>query len=210
MRTLTIDLVTDIVCPWCFIGSRRLDEALASLPDVEATVRHVPFLLDPSAPTGGGDLRERLRAKYRTDPERMFKNVEAQARSSGIPLDFAKVTRWCSTVEAHTLLRHAEAKGTQRALVGALYNAYFLEGRDVGDPEVLADIASAHGFKRDEAPSLVRDAQGLAVTRKEAASVAAQGIQGVPFFIFGEQFAASGAQPAEVIRGAIEKALDEG
>jgi len=207
MRTLTIDVVSDVMCPWCFIGARRLDEALAALPDVTATVRHVPFLLDPSTPEGGADLRERLRAKYRMDPDRMFGQVEAAAQSAGIPLDFAKVRRSFPTAAAHTLLRHAEARGTQRGLLRALYEAYFLGGEDVGSPEHLADIAAAHGFTRDEALRLTTDVAELAETRREAASVAAQGVTGVPFFIFDERLAASGAQPPEVLRGAIEKAL---
>ena len=151
MRTLTIDVVSDVMCPWCFIGARRLDEALAAMPDVTATVRHVPFLLDPATPEGGADLRERLRAKYRMDPDRMFGQVESAAQSAGIPLDFAKVRRSYPTAAAHTLLRHAEARGTQRGLLRALYEAYFLGGEDVGSPEHLADIAAAHGFTRDEA-----------------------------------------------------------
>jgi predicted DsbA family dithiol-disulfide isomerase len=210
MRTLTIDVVSDVMCPWCFIGARRLDAALAPLPDVKATIRHVPFLLDPSTPEGGADLRERLRTKYRADPERMFAQVEAAAKSSGIPLDFAKVRRSFPTVAAHTLLRHAAAKGTQHALLDALYAAYFLEGRDVGDGAVLAEIASAHGFTAEEATRLIADPAELAATRDEVAGVAEQGVTGVPFFIFDERFAASGAQPVEVMRGAIERCLAEG
>lgn len=207
MRALTIDVVSDVMCPWCFIGARRLDEALAALPDVQASVRHVPFLLDPSTPEGGADLRERLRAKYRMDPDRMFGQVEAAARSAGIPLDFSKVRRSYPTAAAHTLLRHAEPRGTQRALLRALYEGYFLAGDDVGSPERLAELASAHGFTRDEALRLATDPAELAETRKEAAAVAAQGVTGVPFFIFDDRLAASGAQPAEVLRGAIERAL---
>jgi predicted DsbA family dithiol-disulfide isomerase len=111
------------------------------------------------------------------------------------------------TAAAHTLLRHAEARGTQKALLHALYEAYFLRGEDVGSAEHLAEIAAAHGFTRDEAMRLTTDADELAETRREAAAVAAQGVTGVPFFIFDERLAASGAQPPEVLRGAIEKAL---
>ncbi len=209
MRTLTIDVVSDVMCPWCFIGARRLDAALAGLPDVQATVRHVPFLLDPATPAGGADLRERLRTKYRADPERMFGRVEAEARASGIPLDFAKVRRSFPTLAAHTLLRHAEARGTQHALLDALYAAYFLEGRDVGDPAALAEIAARHGFTADEAARLAADPAELEATRREVESVAAQGVTGVPFFIFDDRLAASGAQPVEVLRGAIERCLAE-
>src|SRR5580658_347341 len=118
---LSIDIVSDVICPWCFIGARRLDQALASLTEpITAEVSFHPFLLDPKTPPEGADLRERLRAKYGVDPERMFARVEAAARESGIPLDFSKVRRTPSTVAAHTLLDAAYPKGTQHALAGAL------------------------------------------------------------------------------------------
>jgi predicted DsbA family dithiol-disulfide isomerase len=204
---LSIDIVSDVICPWCFIGVRRLDQALDSLAErVDAKVAFLPFLLDPGTLAEGADLRERLRAKYGGDPEKMFERVEAAARESGIPLDFSKVRRTPSTIAAHTLLGHALAKGTQRALAGALFDAYFLEGRDIGDSSVLGGIAVAHGFERDEAIQVVTDATELARTRAEAAANAARGIRGVPFFIFGGHLAVSGAQSVEVLRGAIAKA----
>src|SRR5690606_8431017 len=143
----------------------RLELALEAFPDVRAEVRFHPFLLDPSTPDEGVDLRERLRAKYGVAPERMFGQVEAAARESGIPLDFAKVTRSVATARAHTLLRHAAAKGTQRALKRALLDAYFLEGRDVGDVDVLVSIATEHGWTDDEARALLRDDAELRRTR---------------------------------------------
>jgi len=208
MSTLTIDVISDIVCPWCFIGARRLDQALASLPQpIEATVVYRPFLLDPSTPPEGEDLRKRIGRKYGMDPERMFGRVEEAARESGIPLDFAKVHRSVSTVRAHVLLRHALEKGTQRALAGALFEAYFLEGRDVGRVDVLAAIGAQHGFAVDEVEALLGDPDELALTRDEAGAAAAQGVQGVPYFVFRRRFALSGAQTPEVFRAAIARAL---
>lgn len=207
MRTLSIDVVSDVVCPWCLIGVRRLDLALEALPDVEAEVRFHPFLLDPSTPEEGEDLRERLQRKYGMEPETMFARVEAAARESGLPLDFTKVTRSVATARAHTLIRHALERGTQGALKRAILAAYFLEGRDVGDVDVLAEIASGHGFDEEEARALLRDDQELRATRAAASAVASQGISGVPFFILGRRLALSGAQPVEVMRDAIERAL---
>ncbi len=210
MKQLDIDIVSDVICPWCFIGSRRLEQALAPPPEgVEVGVTYRPFLLDPSTPKEGADLRERLRAKYGADPEKMFGNVEAAARSSGIPLDFSKVRRTPSTIAAHTLLRHAIDKGTQAALARALFEGYFLEGRDIGDADVLAAIAGAHGFEADEAIRIVRDEGELARTREEAGEAAASGVRGVPFFVLGGRLAVSGAQSVEVLRGAIGRALAE-
>ena len=203
---LTVDVVSVVVCPWCLIGTRRLQQVLAERPDVTATVSFHPFLLDPTTPEAGGDLREHLAKKYGMDPEKMFGRVEAVAKETGVPLDFAKVRRFASTVRAHTLLRHADAKGTQVALVNAFFDAYFLEGKDIGQSAVLAQIASGHGFTVDEATALLASDAELRATREEAAAAAAQGITGVPFFVFGGKFAFSGAQPKEVFVQALEKA----
>ncbi len=209
VRRLIIDVVSDVICPWCLIGSRRLDQALETLPDVHAEVTYHPFLLDSSTPVEGVDLRERLAKKYGIPPERMFARVEAAARESGIPLDFAKITKVASTVGSHTLLRHAVAKGTQRALVRGLYEAYFFEGKNIGDKGELAAIAAEHGFTRDEALALLDDAEELRATLGEAETTARQGITGVPFFIFDQKLALSGAQPVSVMQQAISQALDE-
>jgi predicted DsbA family dithiol-disulfide isomerase len=206
---LHIDVVSDIICPWCFIGTRRLSQALAATPGAAVEVEYRPFLLDPTIPAEGVDLRERLRKKYNADPETMFSRVEAAARETGIPLDFSRVRRTVSTVRGHTLLRHAVAKGTQRALGDALFDAYFLQGRDIGEPETLAAIAEPHGFALDETLALLRDEAEDGQTRAEAAEAAQSGIQGVPFFIFDRRLAVSGAQAVPVLRGALERAIAE-
>ena len=206
MTALRIEIVSDVVCPWCFLGTRRLEQALALPPAVDATVTYRPFLLDPSTPVSGADLRARLQAKF-GDPEVMFLRVEAAAHASGIPLDFAKVQRYPSTVAAHTLLRHALPRGTQRALADALFTAYFLDGRDIGEVETLAAIATFHGFTAREASAVCGDESELAATRAEAARMTTRGIAGVPFTIVGGRVAVAGAQPIATYRRAIEKAL---
>jgi len=209
MRSLDIDLISDVVCPWCLIGTRHLDLALAELPDVEATVRFRPFLLDPGTPPEGVDLRERLKKKYGGDPDAMFGRVEGAARAAGIPLDFSKIRRSVNTVRAHTLLRAALDGGAkaQGELARALFDAYFLEGRDIGQVDVLASLAAAHGLDEATARHVVTDDVQLAQTRKEATEAAAQGITGVPFFILDGRLALSGAQPPATLRAAIERAL---
>lgn len=206
---LSIAIVSDVVCPWCLIGTSRLEKALEAFPDLDVDVSYLPFLLDPTTPPEGADLREGLKKKYGGDPDAMFGRVEAAARETGLALDFAKVRRSVNTVKAHTLLRHARAKGTQRALAKALFGAYFLEGRDVGSESVLLELATAHGFAQAEAEALLHDDAELAATREEAAGMAAQGIDGVPFFILGDRLAIPGAQPVEVFRGALERARKE-
>jgi predicted DsbA family dithiol-disulfide isomerase len=208
MPSLKIDVFSDVVCPWCFIGTRRLHRALASFdPPVDVTIRHHPFLLDPDTPAGGVNIAERLREKYGRDPQAMFATVEAAAQASGIPLDLSKQPFSYPTVAAHTLLRHAADPVTQLALADALFVAHFLDARNIADPDVLVDIASRHGFEPAVARRLLEDEAELEVTRTEAGRAAASGIRGVPFFVFDNRLAVSGGQREEVFRDAIQQAL---
>ncbi len=208
-RPLDITIVSDVICPWCFIGTRRLDQVLAPMAgDVEPRIQYRAFLLDATVPPEGADLRDRLRRKYNADPDTMFARIEQAARDTGIPLDFATVTRTPNTIPAHTLLRHALPRGTQRQLLDALFAAYFLEGQDISVPDVLALLGKSHGFTGDEVRHLVTDAVELAQTQAEAAAAAQAGVGGVPYFVFGNRVGLSGAQPVHVFREAIGKALD--
>ena len=158
MQALTIDLYSDVVCPWCFIGTRRLAAVLDELAEeVQAEIRHHPYLLNPGAPAGGLDLHAQLAERYGTDPTPMFARVEAVAREVGIPLDLSRQRYTYDTTAAHTLLRHAATKGSQAELADELFVAYFLDARDISDPSVLADVGARHGFTRDEVRQLVGD-----------------------------------------------------
>lgn len=211
--TVSVEVVSDVVCPFCFIGARNLDLALERRPDVAVDVVFRPFLLDPSLPSGGDDLRARLRAKFGAEPEPMFRRVEGMAQAAGLPLDFAKVRRYPSTVLAHTLLRRAaeapQGHALQRDLARALFRAYFLEERDIGDVETLASIASAHGITADDARGWLTDEREREATRVAAAEQSRRGVRGVPFFVFGDRYAVSGAQPPEVLVQALERAQSE-
>ncbi len=209
-RTLKVDLFTDIVCPWCLVGSVRLDKAIAALPaDVAVEVENHPFYLDPNTPPEGYDVAEMLRKKYGREPKDMWARVEGEAKKAGIDLDLGRQPRSFPTQKAHTLIRLAHDKGTQHALANAIAAAYFLDHKQVNDDEVLAEIATGYGFTREEALSKMRDAGELAISHELATAAAQQGIQGVPFFIFDNKFALSGAQPQEVFGMALAKALEE-
>ena len=208
---LSVDLYSDVVCPWCLIGNERLEHVrVALLPEVELRVTHHPFMLDPSTPPEGHDVAAMLRQKYGADPARMFAHVESAARESGIPLDLSKQPRSYPTLAAHTLARWARQHGKEREIVRALHAAHFLEARNVADPAVLADIAAAHGLSRDEALALVSDEHALADTRRAADEGVRRGVTGVPFFVLGGRLALSGAQPEEVLKKAIALAVERG
>ena len=208
-RTIKIDLFTDVVCPWCLVGSARLDQAIAALPpDVTVEVENHPFYLDPNTPPEGYDVAEMLRKKYNRDPKEMWARVEGEAQKSGIDLDLSQQPRSFPTQKAHTLTRLAKAKGTQHDLANTIAAAYFLEHQQVNDDLVLAEIATGYGFSRDEALAVMGDEQELKISHELAIWAAQQGIQGVPFFIFDNKFALSGCQPQEMFAAAFDKALE--
>jgi predicted DsbA family dithiol-disulfide isomerase len=211
MAALSIDIVSDVVCPWCFIGMRRLEKALESFNGLEVQIRYHPYLLDPTTPPEGRDLREHLQRKYGADPESMFGRVEAAARASGIDLDFSKVRRSVSTLGAHTLLRHAAERDldVQRLLAKSLFEAYFLEGKDISETTVLCDLAEQVGFTREEATRILGDEEELAETRAEALAAAQGGVTGVPFTVIGQRYAVPGAQEPDAFAKAIARALED-
>ena len=205
---LVVDVFSDVVCPWCFIGNERLEHALASLEHVASiTVNHHPFALQPDTPPEGINIPDMLRTKYGQDPRAMFASVEGAAKESGLALDLSKQTTMYPTTSAHTLIRHAAAKGTQRALASALFVAYFVDAKNIGDVDVLAAVAVHHGFTPDEVKAILANPAEAAATRAEMAEAARQGIRGVPFFVFNQQLAVSGAQTERVFRDVIAKVL---
>lgn len=208
-RSIHIDLFTDIVCPWCLIGTARLDQALATLaPDVKVDIIHHPFVLDPTTPREGQNTRERLEAKYGGDIAAMQARVEQAAQAAGVPLDLTVQPMSYPTIDAHTLIRLAPQEH-QYGLAKAYAAAYFLKGKNIADPERLADIAADHGHTREGALAILADDNERNTTQAMALSASQQGINGVPFFIFNGQFAISGGQPPEVFTRAFRIALGE-
>ncbi len=207
-QSLCIDVFSDVVCPWCFIGAARLEQALKALEgEVAAEVCYHPFYLDPTVPKAGISVPDKLRRKYGVEPKQLWARAETAARDSGLELDLSLQPMMYPTAAAHTLLRHAHAKGTQPQLLMALFSAYFQQARDISDESVLAELGSQHGFTRDEVLELTTSPQELALTAEEAQAAAAGGIRGVPFFIFGGRLAVSGAQAVSVLTAAIRQAL---
>lgn len=209
-KLLKIDVFTDVVCPWCLVGSARLDQALARLPeDIDVVVENHPFYLDPTVPAEGVDVAEMLAAKYGRDPKEMWERVESEAAKAGIALDLSKQPRMFNTAKAHTLTRLSLANGNQHELANAIAEAYFLDHQQINDDNVLADIAVAHGWDRGDALDAINDEHELSITAQLAQDASAQGIRGVPFFVFGGKYALSGAQPDAVFAQALDKILSE-
>ena len=209
-----IDVISDVVCPWCFIGKRRLESALELVrgrsdqaPDVEV-VWH-PFQLNPDLPVAGIERSEYIARKFGSRAQDIYGRVSAVGRSVGIDFAFERIVRQPNTVGAHQLIAIAQDEGRQEDIVETLFQAYFLEGVDLTQPGNLLALAERAGLRRETARSgLEDDARRQAVAAADH-QARALGVTGVPFFIFDRRLAVSGAQEPEVLVRAISEAALE-
>ena len=197
---LSVDVVFDLVCPWCWIGVRRLARALARRPDLSVDVSYRPFLLNPDMPPRGMARAEYLQRKFGGEDRarRLHAAIAEVGRGEGIVFRFDRIARTPSTVEAHRLVRLAAAEGRAAALVDALFAAHFRDGRDIGDRATLAAIWAETGLIGDPA---MHGPAGFGADAVHADNLRAHrlGINGVPCFVFGERHAIAGAQEPEVL-----------
>lgn len=214
-RAFTIDVISDVVCPWCFIGRRRLGAALerfaAEEPRVRPLVSWHPFQLNPNLPPEGIDRRVYLAEKFGGAHRAadIYERVRAAGATVGIDFAFEKIARQPNTLDAHRLISWAQAQGSAEDLVEGLFRAYFLEGRFIGDREVLAAIAGEAGLSAEAARAHLVSNEGAAAIAEMDRRVRELGVTGVPFFIFGGRLAVSGAQEPAVLAGAMTEAMRE-
>ena len=216
MNTLNIDVVSDVVCPWCFIGKRHLDRALelwrAEQPDCEVTVHWRPFFLNPDTPEAGEPYRPFLEKKFGGPKqlEELWQRVSEAGSKAGIAFAFEKIEMRANTLAAHRLIHLAQKVGADNTAIGglveALFAAQFLEGRHVGDRAVLAAVAGACGMDAEAVARYLDSAEDADEVRGGAAEAQRMGISGVPFFIFNQRLAASGAQPPEALLQVMRQA----
>lgn len=209
MSTLRIDVFSDLGCPWCLIGERRLDQALERRADLEVEWRWRPFLLQPDLPKHGMPFRPFIEAKFGSHEkvQAMFDHITSVGAGDGLAFDFDRIANAPNTIDAHRLVLWAERQERQREMARALFRAYFAEGRDLTDPETLAQVAGEAGLDAEAARSLLRSSEGSAEVEASVAEAMRLGITGVPFYVFAGKWALSGAQPAEVFDRAITTAL---
>jgi predicted DsbA family dithiol-disulfide isomerase len=195
-----IDIFSDVICPWCFIGKRRLARALAAERDVAVTRRWRAFMLNPDMPAEGMDRQTYLALKFGGPghAKRIYDNVLQAAEAEGLTLQLDRIKRTPSTVKAHRLIRWASDAGDADPVVEALFRAYFQDGRNIGDPGELAAIAGEAGFEEAAARAMLESGDGEGEILAEDRSARRIGINGVPCFIFDGQYAVSGAQEPEV------------
>ena len=207
---MQIDVVSDTVCPWCFIGKRRLARALEMRPEIAFDVQWRPYQLDPNIPREGVDRASYMKAKFGDGPRvaAMSDSLKAEGLREGISFAFEKIDRRPNTIDSHRLIRWAASAGMQDTVVERLFAAYFLEGRDIGDPGVLEFLAADVGMDSIQVAELLADDTDRAAVEREAKLAGEMGITGVPTFIFASKYVISGAREAEVLVQVIDKALE--
>lgn len=208
---VTVDVVSDVMCPWCYIGKRRLEKARAMHPHIPVDVIWRPFQLDPTIPDHGMDRRTYLERKFgsSTNVERIYAPVVAAGGAEDIPFAFDSIHRTPNTFDAHRLIGWAKTVGLQDEMVERLFHLYFVEGGDLCDKAVLAGAAAAIGMERPVVERLLASEADVALVRREIDAARRIGITGVPTFIIDSHYAVVGAQDPAIIAGAIAKAHAE-
>ncbi|TNE63664.1 MAG: DsbA family oxidoreductase [Alphaproteobacteria bacterium] len=204
---MELDVVIDVVCPWCFVGKRQLDRAMAMRPGQISGVRWRPYQLSPDTPAEGVDRASYYAKKFGDSPQFQAarEHLKSLGPELGINWDFDSECRIANTLDAHRLIRWAMAPGVQSEVVDGLMRRYFEDCAFLGDADLLVEVAAEAGMDGALVRDLLADGSDADLVRQEVAQAQQLGIQGVPMFIFGGRAAVSGAQPAEVLAGAIDK-----
>lgn len=210
---LKIDFVSDVSCPWCVIGLRALEQALERVGDaVNAEIHFQPFELNPHLPPVGQDITEHLVQKYGSTPEQLQRNretIRARGADLGFTFEMGKRSRVYNTFDAHRLLHWAELEGRQRDLNRALFTAYFTEGRNPSDREVLIDVATQAGLDPVRAREVLEAGRYADEVREREQFYGQQGIRAVPSVIIDDRYLIQGGQPVEVFEQALRQIASE-
>ncbi len=210
-QTVKLDILSDPICPWCYIGKTHLDKALAKVPDHPFVIEWHPFQLNPEMPDEGMDRREYLERKFggKDGAVRAYAPVVEHAENAGLTIDFEGMQRTPNTLDAHRLIHWAGIEGKQNAVVDALFDAYFVQARDIGDPEVLSDIADSAGMDAAVVLKLLKSDADREDIRKRDTHSREMGVNSVPTYIVANQHAVPGAQPPEMWEKVIGEIMSQ-
>ena len=209
--TTALDIISDPICPWCYIGKVRLDRALEQRPDHPFDIRWRVFQLNPDMPREGMDRQAYLEAKF-GGPEgaaRTYGHIEQMARESGLDIDFSRMIRTPNTLDAHRLLRWARVEGRQTLVANQLFHRYFKKGEDIGDHAVLVDVARTVGMDADVIARLLEGDADMAEVRAEDEQARRMGVTGVPIFIIGGKYVVQGAQDTDLWLQVIDEIAEK-
>jgi predicted DsbA family dithiol-disulfide isomerase len=208
LMAITVDIHSDVICPWCWIGKRRLEQAVAKMPFGSVKVRWHPFQLNPGMPVQGMPRAEYRRRKFGSaeQAQALDARLEEVAGQEGLPFDLAAQTLTPNTLLAHRLIWLAGRRGVQDAVVEALFSAYFSAGLDVGDPSVLVRIGNTNGLATDDVRDFLAGHEGEREVVESERAIRRQHVGGVPLFVINGREHISGAQPPAVFRAALTQA----
>jgi predicted DsbA family dithiol-disulfide isomerase len=211
-QTIKIDIVSDVACPWCYIGQERLRKAMEALPHIDFQVEWKPFQLQPDMPAEGADKVQFMAKKFGPKAKSMEEHVSLTARQEGLPIDFDKMTRMPNTLQAHRLMAFGKREGIEHQMAYLLFKAYFADGKLVGEKETLLGIGQEAGLSEASLDKFMNTDEGLEEVRYEEHHYRQAGINSVPSFIINDQYLVQGAQPSEVLIDAFEQvaAIPEG
>jgi predicted DsbA family dithiol-disulfide isomerase len=207
---IRLDIFSDPVCPWCYIGKANLDRALEAHADHPFRIEWHPFQLNPDMPAEGVDKHDYLAAKFGEDRlVQMHLRLKEASRAAGAEIDPDTPRRIPNTLNAHRLIHWAGLEGRQTAVVSAIMRAYWREGRDIGNAAVLADVAAAAGMDRAVTARLLASDADADDIRARDSDARAKGISAVPTFLIAQHYVVSGAQPPEVWARVIEELVEK-
>jgi len=203
-----VEIFSDVVCPWCYIGKKRLDAVMSTPAGEGVTLRWRPYQLYPNLPPEGVDRARYLEARYGADADtaRVPRRIQAEAREVGLNFDFSAIRKMPNTLRAHRLLELAATHGVQHELAEMLFDYYFCSGRDVGDIDVLGAAAEAVGMEGDLARDYLSGSAGANAVRQQLERAVEVGVSGVPCYLLAGRFALPGAQTPDVMARFIARA----
>ena len=195
-----LDIISDPICPWCYIGKTKLDRALEKHPEHDFIIEWHPFQLNPSMPSKGMDRREYLEAKFggKEEAVRVYGDIANAAETAAVEINFESIQRTPSTLNAHRLLHWAALEGKQNALVDRLFKAYFQKGQDISNHDVLVEIASSTGMNAELTRRLLKTDSDANDIQDRDAAARERGVSGVPCFVIGNHYVIQGAQDTEL------------
>jgi predicted DsbA family dithiol-disulfide isomerase len=203
---ITVEVISDVICPWCFIGKRRLEKAIAAF-DVPVQVRWLPFQLNPKMPNEGISRREYRISKFGSweRSQELDAKVIAVGKEESIDFAFDQIERTPNTLDAHRLIWLADAKGIQDAVVEALFRAYFTDGRDISNRGTLIDVVAEAGMDHGKAEDVLNGGEGMEAVKEASELSRRHHVGGVPFFIVNGQITLAGAQPPDAFMEAFRQ-----
>jgi len=214
MKTLQIDIVSDVVCPWCAIGFANLNTALKELDEpIEAQIKWHPFQLNPTMSKDGQDINEHLTEKYGLSVSKLAENkqhIRQIGQNSGVEFKFEERARIYNTLDCHMLLHWAGEKNKQTQLKMAFFKAYFSDGKDISQQAVLLEVVESVGLDKLEAQTVLNDEQYKNIVKEEESKYKSMGIQSVPAFIINNEYLLSGGQPSDVFKQSLQDILAKG